>query len=198
MIEMYLETCRKVYNYALRERKDWVNSRKSPINFCSIQSEYIISPNTPRPTYNSQCKSLTDAKKTYPELKEPHSQVLQQTLRILEAAFVNMWERGFGFPRFKKKCRSFLYPSVKQEWVGDGWVAPTVPTVHSFIQSPTAWCGVLDLFYKDFLSFCRKWIGQSPLTSQKTLWYSHPRFIQAALHYYCVRGAAKTQNWIVR
>ncbi|CCQ53391.1 RNA-guided endonuclease InsQ/TnpB family protein [Crocosphaera watsonii] len=122
MIEMYLETCKKVYNYALRERKDWVNSRKSPINFFSIHSEYIISPNKQRPTYNSQCKSLTDAKKIYPQLKEPHSQVLQQTLRTLEAAFVNMWERGFGFPRFKKKMRSFLYPSVKQKWVGDGWV----------------------------------------------------------------------------
>lgn len=47
---------------------------------------------------------------------------MQQTLRTLEAAFVNMWERGFGFPRFKKKMRSFLYPSVKQKWVGDGWV----------------------------------------------------------------------------
>ncbi len=121
-IEMHLETCRKVYNYALRERKDWVNSRKSPINCCSIHSEYIISPNTQRPTYNSQCKSLTKAKKTYPELKKPHSQVLQQALRTLEAVFVNMWERGFGFPRFKKKMRSFLYPSVKQEWVGNGWV----------------------------------------------------------------------------
>jgi putative transposase len=65
---------------------------------------------------------LTEAKKVYPELKVPHSQVLQQALRTLEAAFVNMWERGFGFPRFKKKMRSFLYPSVKQEWVGDGWV----------------------------------------------------------------------------
>lgn len=122
MIEMCLETCRKVYNYALRERKDWVNSRKSPINACSIHSEYIISPHTPRPTYNSQCKSLTEAKKTYPELKKPHSQLLQQTLRTLEAAFVNMWERGFGFPRYKKKMKSFLYPSVKQEWVGNGWV----------------------------------------------------------------------------
>jgi putative transposase len=114
--------CQKVYNYALRERKDWVNSRKSAVNACSIHSEYIISPDTPRPNYNSQCKSLTEAKKVYPELNLPHSQVLQQTLRTLEAAFINMWERGFGFPRFKKKMRSFLYPSVKQEWVGDGWV----------------------------------------------------------------------------
>jgi putative transposase len=120
--ETYFEVCRKVYNYALRERKDWVNSRKSPINACSIHSEYIISPNTPRPTYNSQCKSLTEAKKQYPELTLPHSQVLQQTLRQLEAAFVNMWERGFGFPRFKKQMRSFVYPSVKNDLVGDGWV----------------------------------------------------------------------------
>ena len=120
--ETYLETCRKVYNYALRERKDWVNSRKSPINACSIHSEYIISPDTPRPTYNSQCKSLTEAKKSYPELNIPHSQVLQQTLRQLEAAFVNMWERGFGFPRLKKQMRSFVYPSVKNDLVGDGWV----------------------------------------------------------------------------
>ena len=122
MIEFYLETCRKVYNYALRERKDWVNSRKSPINACSIHGEYIISPETKRPNYNSQCKSLTDAKELFPDLKIPHSQVLQQTLRQLEAAFTNMWERGFGFPRYKKKMRSFLYPSVKHSWVGDSWV----------------------------------------------------------------------------
>jgi putative transposase len=120
--EMYLETCRKVYNYALQERKDWANSRKSPVNACSIYSEYIISPDAPRPTYNSQCKSLTEAKKQYPELTLPHSQVLQQTLRTLEAAFVNMWERGFGFPRFKKEMRSFVYPSVKNSLVGNGGI----------------------------------------------------------------------------
>ena len=137
MIETYLETCRKVYNYALRERKDWVNSRKSPINACSIHSEYIISPETKRPTYNSQGKSLTEAKKIYPDLKIPHSQVLQQTLRTLEAAFVNMWERGFGFPRFKKKMRSFLYPSVKPNWVGDGWVKlPKIGKVRMRMSRP--------------------------------------------------------------
>lgn len=34
--EQWLETCRKVYNYALRERKDWVNSRKCQVNACSL------------------------------------------------------------------------------------------------------------------------------------------------------------------
>ncbi|MFP4299287.1 MAG: helix-turn-helix domain-containing protein, partial [Spirulinaceae cyanobacterium] len=80
-IDEWLDVCRSVYNYALRERKDWVNSRKCSIDRCSIRSEYIISPETKRPTYSSQCKSLTGAKRTNPNLKLPQSQVLQQTLK---------------------------------------------------------------------------------------------------------------------
>ncbi|USR93131.1 helix-turn-helix domain-containing protein [Phormidium yuhuli AB48] len=33
----WLETCRRVYNYAVRERKDWHNSRKCRVNTCSLQ-----------------------------------------------------------------------------------------------------------------------------------------------------------------
>ena len=120
--EAWLNSCKKVYNFALRERKDWVNSRKSAVNSCSLVSEYILPADTPRPTYASQCKSLTSAKKVAPELQLPHIHVLQQTLRQLEAAFVAMWERGHGFPRFKKKMRSFVYPDVKQSVVESGRV----------------------------------------------------------------------------
>ncbi len=120
--EAWLNACKKVYNFALRERKDWVNSRKSPVNSCSLVSEYILPADTPRPTYASQCKALTSAKKVDPELQIPHIHVLQQTLRQLEAAFVAMWERGHGFPRFKKKMRSFVYPDVKQSAVELGRV----------------------------------------------------------------------------
>ncbi|MDJ0795502.1 MAG: helix-turn-helix domain-containing protein, partial [Calothrix sp. MO_167.B12] len=42
VIEHTLDVCRKVWNFALCERKDWTNSRKSPVNACSIASEYII------------------------------------------------------------------------------------------------------------------------------------------------------------
>ncbi|HAG82373.1 MAG TPA: hypothetical protein DCL61_14695 [Cyanobacteria bacterium UBA12227] len=42
MIEHTLTVCRKVWNFALRERKDWINSRKCQINACSLESEYII------------------------------------------------------------------------------------------------------------------------------------------------------------
>lgn len=108
----WLETCRKVYNYALRERKDWINSRKCSVNACSIRQEYIISADSPYPSYHRQCKSLTLSKQRIPELKDVHSQVLQQTLNTLDKAFESMRERGFGFPRFKKprQMRSFLFP----------------------------------------------------------------------------------------
>jgi putative transposase len=39
IVEQNLETCRQVWNYALVERQDWLNRRKSPINACSIKSE---------------------------------------------------------------------------------------------------------------------------------------------------------------
>jgi putative transposase len=113
----WLEICRKVYNYALRERKDWINSRKCDVNSCSIKQEYILPVDAPRPTFARQCKTLAEAKKTIAELKLPHTHVLQQVLRQLEAAFVSMWERGHGFPRFKKRMRSFVFPQLNLETV---------------------------------------------------------------------------------
>ena len=120
--DQWLDTCQKVWNFALRERKDWVNSRKSPINSCSLKAEYIIPADAPKPNYFNQAKQLTTAKKIYPELTIPHVHVLQQTLRQLEAAFVSMWGRGHGFPRFKKKMRSFVYPNIKDRAVEPGRV----------------------------------------------------------------------------
>ena len=80
----WLEQCRQVYNYALAERKNWYRSRSSSINACSLHSEYIIPADAPRPTYASQCKSLTEARARIPALKAVQSQVLQQTLKRLE------------------------------------------------------------------------------------------------------------------
>ena len=44
--EDWLEQCRRVYNYALAERKDWFKSRSCQINACSIRSEFIIGAET--------------------------------------------------------------------------------------------------------------------------------------------------------
>ncbi len=114
VFESWLIACRKVYNYALAERKAWVNSRKCEINACSLEKEYIIPADAKRPSYFSQCKALTQARKEYPELNAVHVHVLQQTLNRLENAFVAMWNKRHGFPRFKstKRMRSFVYPQL--------------------------------------------------------------------------------------
>ena len=36
-LDSRLETCRVSFNYALRELKDWIGSRKCAIDRCSIQ-----------------------------------------------------------------------------------------------------------------------------------------------------------------
>ena len=111
----WLEQCRRVYNYALAERKDWMNSRRCPVNACSIRQAYIIPADAPYPDYYKQQNALTEAKKRIPELKAVHSQVLQDALKRLDQSFKFRQERGFGFPRFKKlgQYRSFVFPQFK-------------------------------------------------------------------------------------
>ena len=114
MIEHTLTVCRKVWNFALRERKDWINSRKCQINACSVSCEYIIPADAPYPNYYEQANSLTRAKAEFPKLKTVNAQVLQQVLRKLETAFLDMRRKGMGFPRFKNRyrMRSFVYPQL--------------------------------------------------------------------------------------
>jgi putative transposase len=178
--DQWINICCKVYNFALQERKDWVNSRKCDIallnkmrytplatdalcpmpyalcpmparaphvtekgyiNSCSIKQEYIIPSDAPRPSFACQCKSLAFAKKSIPELKLPHTHVLQQALRQLEAAFVGMWKRGHGFPRFKKRMRSEVFPQLNLESVkhfnGADWVnLPKIGLVKMHLSRP--------------------------------------------------------------
>ena len=87
-----LEQCRKVYNSAWKECKDWYNSRKCQINSCSKSSEYIIPADGPLPTYLSQSKTLTAYRKTSPALLRVNAALLQQTRLRLEKSFISMWE----------------------------------------------------------------------------------------------------------
>jgi putative transposase len=49
LLNEWLETCRISYNYALRELKDWIASRKCPIDRCSLEFEYIMAADYPFP-----------------------------------------------------------------------------------------------------------------------------------------------------
>ncbi|AUC60487.1 group IS1341 transposase [Cyanobacterium sp. HL-69] len=113
-IEHTLGVCRSIWNFALRERMDWSNSRKSRINSCSIQREYIIPADTPYPNYHVQAKALTKARKENPTLASVNAQVEQQVLRTLERAFLDRERKGLGYPRFKKhsRMRSFVFPQM--------------------------------------------------------------------------------------
>ncbi|MGB3190757.1 RNA-guided endonuclease TnpB family protein [Lyngbya sp. PCC 8106] len=119
VIEHTLSEGPSVWNYALRERKDWLASRKSPVNACSLKQEYIISPDAPYPNYHNQAKSLTKAKKINEVLKSVNAQVLQQVLRTLDRAFADMQSKKLGFPRFKNKyrMRSYAYPQMLKNCV---------------------------------------------------------------------------------
>ncbi len=73
----------RLFYFALGYRKDWCKSRKSLINACSIESEYIMPVDEPFPNYHVQAKQLTEAKKDNKFLRSANAQVLQQTLRTL-------------------------------------------------------------------------------------------------------------------
>ncbi len=137
MFEEWLETHRRVYNHALAERKDWYKSRSCQVNACSLHSCYIIPADAPRPTFASQCKSLTAARKENEYLKRVNAQSLQQTLRRLEKAFVSMWEQNHGFPRFKKpgRMRSFSFPQLGVNPLTNGFVKLPVIGAVSMRQS---------------------------------------------------------------
>ena len=114
VFEDSLEQCRKVYNYAWKECKDWYNSRKCQINSSSKSSEYIIPADGSLPTYSSQSKALTAYRKTSPALQRVNAALLQQIGLRLKKSFVSMWKQSHGFPRFKKKraLRYFNEPQL--------------------------------------------------------------------------------------
>ncbi|MDY7012461.1 MAG: transposase [Cyanobacteriota bacterium] len=115
LLNEWLETCRLSYNYALRELKDWIASRKCQIDRCSWESEYIMAADYPFPSYHQQQNNLPKAKKVYPRLKAVPSQVLQTNIRRLHDAWDFFRNRGYGFPRSKKygQMKSLLFPQFK-------------------------------------------------------------------------------------
>ena len=122
LLNEWLETCRVSYNYALRELKDWIASRKCPIDRCSLESEYIMAADYPFPSYHQQQNNLPKAKKKFPRLKTVQSQVLQTNIRRLHDSWDSFRARGYGFPRFKKhgQIKSILFPQFKSNPL-TGW-----------------------------------------------------------------------------
>jgi len=117
----WMEICRGAFNYALREIKDWCDSRKCLIDRCSLEKEYILPADLKFPGEISQLNNLPKAKIGFPRLSEVPSQVLQQAVKQLHRGWEYFQERGFGFPRFKKygQLKSLLFPQFKENPVSD-------------------------------------------------------------------------------
>jgi putative transposase len=112
----WMEICRSAFNYALREIKDWCDSRKCLIDRCSLEKEYILPADLKFPGEIYQLNNLPRAKKEFPRLSEVPSQVLQQAVKQLHRGWEYFQNRGFGFPRFKKygQLKSLLFPQFKE------------------------------------------------------------------------------------
>ncbi|WP_370589476.1 RNA-guided endonuclease InsQ/TnpB family protein [Tychonema sp. LEGE 07203] len=139
ILSEWLETCRKAYNYALRELKDWCNSRKCLVDRCSLTQEYIIPANVPFPSEVNQLNALPKAKKVFPRLGEVPSQVLQQAIKQFHKAWENFQKRGFGFPRFKKYgiVKSLLFPQFKESPVtGNSILLPKIGSIAINLHRP--------------------------------------------------------------
>ena len=112
----WMEVCRRAFNYALREIKDWCNSRKCLVDRCSLEKEYILPSDLGFPNEVFQLNNLPKAKKEFPKLSEVPSQVLQQAIKQLHRGWEYFQTRGYGFPRFKKygQFKSLLFPQFKE------------------------------------------------------------------------------------
>ncbi len=91
----YAGMCRFVYNKALALQKGW----------------YAADQKT-RFSYTKLANQLPTWKQELPWLADAPSQALQQSLKNLERAYVNFFQKRSDFPRFKRKGQSdsFRYP----------------------------------------------------------------------------------------
>jgi putative transposase len=86
-----------------------------------------------------QAASLTEARKVCTDLKDINAQVLQQVLRQLDRAFVEMKSLNKGFPRFKNRyrMRSFVFPQFKTNPISDNSIRlPKIGSVRMRLSRP--------------------------------------------------------------
>ena len=111
LMRRFAGSCRFVYNKALALQQERHKAGEKKLGYAAL------------------CKALIEWK-AGPEtlwLNEAPSQALQQTLKNLERAYKNFFEKRADFPRFKKKGQSdsFRYPQGIKLDQGNSRVLPT-------------------------------------------------------------------------
>lgn len=85
MLAKHFGTNRYIYNYFLALRKEEYENKNKSRNFYE------------------DCKSLTELKKTLPWMSDVDSQNIEYSLKCIQAAYENFFEKRCGLPKFKSK-----------------------------------------------------------------------------------------------
>jgi len=127
LMAQHFGSCRFVYNAFLRERIDFYATNKTS------EKQGL--------TYNNTSQMLTDMKKQPDRgwLKDVNSQSLQQSLRRLDVAYHNFFNKRAQFPKFKSKHgkQSFSVPQHFEIDVEQGLLnVPKVTPIKTVFHRP--------------------------------------------------------------
>lgn len=114
-IDLWMELCRRQYNYRLAERFNWWEQSRCDINACPLICH--LPELKDRPGFYSQKRDLVNSKVLFPEYKDIPSHTLQDVIARVEKTF-DRWLKGdsngkrSGKPRFKGqgRYRSIAFP----------------------------------------------------------------------------------------
>jgi putative transposase len=122
-IDVWIELCRRQYNYRLGERFNWWEQNRCDINSCPLICH--LPELKDRPDLYSQKRDLVNTKQLLSEYKEIPSHTLQDVIARVEKTF-DRWLKGdsngkrSGKPRFKGqgRYRSIAFPDpVKSQHI---------------------------------------------------------------------------------
>ncbi|MEM9903690.1 MAG: transposase [Cyanobacteria bacterium P01_D01_bin.44] len=131
-LQSWLDMLRDQYNWMLADRFDWWQFNRCPVNACSLVQGPARLRDTP--DYYSQKKTLPSLKQERPWYRGIHSQVLQEVAKQVKTTFERYLKgdsqgKRSGRPRFKGKqrYRTFTYPQIKANCIGNGRI--TLPKI---------------------------------------------------------------------
>ncbi|MGB3239977.1 MAG: transposase [Geitlerinemataceae cyanobacterium] len=142
-IDLWLELCRRQYNYRLAERFNWWEQNRCDINACPLVC--YLPELKDRPDFYGQKRDLVNSKALFPEYKDLPSHTLQDVIARVEKTF-DRWLAGdsngkrSGKPRFKGqgRYRSIAFPDpVKQEHINGRFIQlPKIGKLKMILHRP--------------------------------------------------------------
>jgi putative transposase len=142
-IDLWLELCRRQYNYRLAERFNWWKQNRCDINACPLICH--LPELKENPDFYSQKRDLGNSKKLFTEYKNLPSHTLQDVIARVEKAF-DRWLSGdsygkrSGKPRFKGqgRLRSIEFPDpIKPEHIQGRFIQlPKIGKVKLILHRP--------------------------------------------------------------